>query len=134
METDQTSSSTEKAAKEEPDEWPLNKQSDNQDISDKQDTSESTEMSKEMAALLHKNDDDEVVEEDLEKIIKVVVVGDGTCGKTSLCTRFAQRDYAGRYIQVNFYTKISIPNFRQSELTSFRVEFHFPTIATCYSR
>ncbi|KAI6189057.1 Ras-related protein Rab-28 [Aphelenchoides besseyi] len=52
-------------------------------------------------------------DEDPEKTIKVVVLGDGTCGKTSLCTRFAQRDFTGRYIQtlgVDFFSRrISLP-------------------------
>ncbi|KAI6233885.1 Ras-related protein Rab-28 [Aphelenchoides fujianensis] len=52
-------------------------------------------------------------EEDPEKTIKVVIMGDGTCGKTSLCTRFAQRDFSGRYVQtlgVDFFSRrISLP-------------------------
>ncbi|CAD5224932.1 unnamed protein product [Bursaphelenchus xylophilus] len=58
----------------------------------------------------HKSSDDE---ED-EKIIKVVILGDGTCGKTSLCTRFAQRDFTGKYAQtigVDFFNRrIAMPH------------------------
>lgn len=75
-------------------------------------------MNKQMSILLKRDEEeeDETKEEDSEKTIKIVIVGDGTCksltrskcsvrfipgGKTSLCTRFAQRDFTGRYTQVN---------------------------------
>ena len=41
------------------------------------------------------DDDDEP-----EKALKLVVVGDGTTGKTSLCTRFAQKNFNKKYTQV----------------------------------
>lgn len=47
---------------------------------------------------------------DADHTLKIVILGDGTCGKTSLCTRFAQRDFSGKYNQVSssimqrFYT------------------------------
>ncbi|CAD5218919.1 unnamed protein product [Bursaphelenchus okinawaensis] len=47
-------------------------------------------------------------EDSPEKVIKLVLVGDGTSGKTSICTRFAQRDFSGKYSQtlgVDFYSR-----------------------------
>lgn len=41
------------------------------------------------------DDDDEP-----EQSLKLVVVGDGTTGKTSLCTRFAQKNFNKKYAQV----------------------------------
>ncbi|KAI6229285.1 Ras-related protein Rab-28 [Aphelenchoides besseyi] len=66
-----------------------------------------------LSSILRNESADPDDDEDPEKTIKVVVLGDGTCGKTSLCTRFAQRDFTGRYIQtlgVDFFSRrISLP-------------------------
>ncbi|KAK0400247.1 hypothetical protein QR680_003420 [Steinernema hermaphroditum] len=43
-----------------------------------------------------------------EKILKIVVVGDGSSGKTSICKRFAQDEFARNYQQtlgLDFYSK-----------------------------
>lgn len=86
------------------DEWSLTRKTPESDVeADKTDqgsTAEGFGLSKQMTALLRNTDDETGAEEDPEKTIKLVMVGDGTCGKTSLCTRFAQRDYANRYTQV----------------------------------
>ena len=47
---------------------------------------------------LHDRDSDD--EESAEQILKLVVVGDGTVGKSSLCTRFAQKNFNKKYAQV----------------------------------
>ncbi|OZC09907.1 Ras family protein [Onchocerca flexuosa] len=39
-------------------------------------------------------------ETSVQKIIKIVVCGDGASGKTSLCVRFAQDNFGGQYQQV----------------------------------
>lgn len=61
---------------------------------------------------IHNNHDSDDNDEDPnEHILKLVVVGDGTTGKTSICTRFAQRNYNKKYNQVIFewkYDKIKM--------------------------
>uniref|UniRef100_A0AC35FV51 Ras-related protein Rab-28 n=1 Tax=Panagrolaimus sp. PS1159 TaxID=55785 RepID=A0AC35FV51_9BILA len=50
------------------------------------------------------DDDDEP-----EMALKLVVVGDGTTGKTSLCTRFAQKNFNKKYTQtvgVDFFSRL----------------------------
>jgi len=47
-------------------------------------------------------------EESAEQILKLVVVGDGTVGKSSLCTRFAQKNFNKKYAQtigVDFFSR-----------------------------
>ncbi|KAH7725521.1 small GTP binding protein RAB28 [Aphelenchoides avenae] len=51
--------------------------------------------------------------EESEKTLKIVLLGDGTSGKTSLCTRFAQRNFSRKYAQtvgVDFFSRrITLP-------------------------
>uniref|UniRef100_A0AC34PUD7 Ras-related protein Rab-28 n=1 Tax=Panagrolaimus sp. JU765 TaxID=591449 RepID=A0AC34PUD7_9BILA len=47
-------------------------------------------------------------EEPTEQILKLVIVGDGTTGKTSICTRFAQKNFNKKYSQtigVDFFSR-----------------------------
>uniref|UniRef100_A0A8C6KEM1 RAB28, member RAS oncogene family n=1 Tax=Nothobranchius furzeri TaxID=105023 RepID=A0A8C6KEM1_NOTFU len=52
-------------------------------------------------------------EDSQDKQLKIVVVGDGACGKTSLATRFAQEAFGKQYKQtigLDFFLKrISLP-------------------------
>uniref|UniRef100_A0A914DDF9 Ras-related protein Rab-28 n=1 Tax=Acrobeloides nanus TaxID=290746 RepID=A0A914DDF9_9BILA len=53
-------------------------------------------------------------EEDQEKTLKIVILGDGTSGKTSICTRFAQRNFSRKYTQtvgVDFFSRrLALPH------------------------
>ncbi|TMS38841.1 hypothetical protein L596_005477 [Steinernema carpocapsae] len=54
------------------------------------------------------SDSEEEVGSQQEKILKIVVVGDGSSGKTSICKRFAQDEFARNYHQtlgLDFYSK-----------------------------
>jgi Ras-related protein Rab-28 len=52
-------------------------------------------------------------EQSLDKVLKLVVVGDGASGKTSMCTRFAQEQFVKNYRQtigLDFFMKrIQLP-------------------------
>ncbi|KAE9555025.1 hypothetical protein FO519_001771 [Halicephalobus sp. NKZ332] len=53
-------------------------------------------------------DRDSEDEESAEQVLKLVVVGDGTVGKSSLCTRFAQKNFNKKYAQtigVDFFSR-----------------------------
>lgn len=39
-------------------------------------------------------------EEDIEKALKIVLVGDSCCGKTALCVKLSEHSFQQKYIQV----------------------------------
>uniref|UniRef100_A0A8C7Y0D2 RAB28, member RAS onco family n=1 Tax=Oryzias sinensis TaxID=183150 RepID=A0A8C7Y0D2_9TELE len=61
-------------------------------------------------------------EDSQDKQLKIVVVGDGACGKTSLATRFAQESFGKQYKQtigLDFFLKrISLPGYETWEKKS----------------
>lgn len=59
-------------------------------------------------------------EEPTEQILKLVIVGDGTTGKTSICTRFAQKNFNKKYSQVKFQRWLVCSN---SEFQTIGVDF-----------
>ncbi|VDP13437.1 unnamed protein product [Onchocerca flexuosa] len=71
-------------------------------------------------------------ETSVQKIIKIVVCGDGASGKTSLCVRFAQDNFGGQYQQVlnfsMFFDIIECPTiFRGIILSDYTVGLDFFT-------
>ncbi len=56
------------------------------------------------------SDDDDGI---IERTLKIVVVGDGASGKTSLCSRFAQDNFGRQYMQtigLDFFSRrITLP-------------------------
>lgn len=50
-------------------------------------------------------------EASVQKVIKIVVCGDGASGKTSLCVRFAQDNFGRQYQQVLEFAFLSPDRF-----------------------